>query len=253
MGVTNTTNYNLIKPNIFEELDAWGGHMNTNSDSIDTIMKANEDAAATADSKGDQGISDAAAAQATADTALANAATADGKAVAAQATTDTALANAAAAQATADTADGKADDNAATKAPIDNPDFTTGASLEGNALATEAVADAKDTAAAYPVSELTGADYTPSLADRGKTVRINCDGAPRNYNIPLEATVSLPVGYRQNVWVYGAGTNDLTINPEVGVTTHAYEDKRKLIGKAAGCTVEKTDTNEWIIIGITSP
>jgi len=38
MGTTLTPNYNLIKPNIFEELDSWGGHVNANSDSIDSLI-----------------------------------------------------------------------------------------------------------------------------------------------------------------------------------------------------------------------
>ena len=38
MGTTLTTNYNLIKPNPFEEEDTWGSLLNTNLDSIDTIL-----------------------------------------------------------------------------------------------------------------------------------------------------------------------------------------------------------------------
>jgi len=44
MGVTNTTNYNLIKPNPGEERDAWGPYLNTNMDTIDTQIKARADA-----------------------------------------------------------------------------------------------------------------------------------------------------------------------------------------------------------------
>lgn len=47
---TFTTNYNLNKPNVnsADDEDLWGGQLNVNMDSIDTIMKANEDAAAAA-------------------------------------------------------------------------------------------------------------------------------------------------------------------------------------------------------------
>lgn len=44
MGVTNTTNYNLIKPNPGEERDAWGPYLNTNMDTIDAQIKARADA-----------------------------------------------------------------------------------------------------------------------------------------------------------------------------------------------------------------
>lgn len=40
MAVTLTTNYNLIKPNPFEEVDAWGPELNTNFDTIDSTMKS---------------------------------------------------------------------------------------------------------------------------------------------------------------------------------------------------------------------
>ena len=38
MGTTLTTNYSFIKPNEFEEIDVWGGHLNDNFDSIDTEL-----------------------------------------------------------------------------------------------------------------------------------------------------------------------------------------------------------------------
>ena len=38
MGVTYTTNYNLIRPNPFEEEDAWASLLNTNLTSIDSIL-----------------------------------------------------------------------------------------------------------------------------------------------------------------------------------------------------------------------
>lgn len=38
MGTTLTTNYSLIKPNPFEEEDTWGSLLNTNWDSVDSIL-----------------------------------------------------------------------------------------------------------------------------------------------------------------------------------------------------------------------
>lgn len=40
MGVTLTTNYSLIKPNIFEEFDSWGTHYNDTMDLIDAALTA---------------------------------------------------------------------------------------------------------------------------------------------------------------------------------------------------------------------
>lgn len=44
---TNTTNYNLILPGVNDptDQDLWGGYLNENFDTIDTVMKANEVAA----------------------------------------------------------------------------------------------------------------------------------------------------------------------------------------------------------------
>ena len=43
---TNTPNFNLIKPAVNDPVDQdlWGGYLNENFDTIDTVMKANEDA-----------------------------------------------------------------------------------------------------------------------------------------------------------------------------------------------------------------
>lgn len=42
MATTLTVNYSFIKPNEFEELDVWGGHLNDNFDSIDALIAAIE-------------------------------------------------------------------------------------------------------------------------------------------------------------------------------------------------------------------
>lgn len=78
MAVTYTTNYNLRKQ-AKGDLD-WHTNVNWDLDTIDSTMKANETAAATADGKAEgaqddatQALSDAAAAQGTADDALGHA------------------------------------------------------------------------------------------------------------------------------------------------------------------------------------
>lgn len=42
MGTTLTTNYSLIKPNVFEEFDTWGTHYNDTMDLIDAALTAQQ-------------------------------------------------------------------------------------------------------------------------------------------------------------------------------------------------------------------
>jgi hypothetical protein len=249
MGVTNTTNYNLIKPNIYEELDAWGTHSNTNWDSVDGIMKTNETAAATASAEAATADGKAVAAQADATQALADAATADGKAVAAQGDATQALADAAAAQSTANTADGKADANTTNKAPLDSPAFTTTATLDGAALATEPYAKGQterpawfhdDTNVTLDVADYYGRTHCMRGLTAARTVTL----------VNTAAQAAFPQGARMNIVNYDAGdTHDVTIVAGTGVTLHSKDSNVIVRGAYAGVTVEKMDDNTWMLIG----
>jgi len=244
MGITTTTNYNLQKPNEFEELDAWGPPLNSNCDTIDGVMKANEDAAALADAKGSFAIVDAAAAQGTADVALANAATADGKAVAAQA-------DAAAAQSTADTADGKADANIASlalKAPLAAPALTGAATLDGVAIATSTSAQSIAVAAANAPSRLiSDANHTLEATDVGKTIRMNATTVGRTLTVPNDTTLNMAIGTRVNVACWG--TFPVTLAIGSGGTLSSKDGAKVLENQYGGATIEKIAANLWWAVG----
>ncbi len=69
MANSYTANYNLTKPEVGGDSNAWGSHINADLDTIDTTMKANADAAAAAQASATAASTAAATAQSAANTA----------------------------------------------------------------------------------------------------------------------------------------------------------------------------------------
>lgn len=65
--------------------------------------------------------------------------------------------------------------------------------------------------------------------------------------LPLEATVSLPVGH--TVTLLRAAAATLTVTPEAGVTIISVGGKNKATSQYSAMTVVKTATNEWLLAG----
>jgi len=240
MGTTSTPNYDLIKPNIFEELDSWGGHVNANSDVIDTEMKNNADSAGAAQAAAD-------AAQAAADAAQA---TADGKAplihthVVADITDwPASFPPSAHTHAIGDVTNLQATLDA--KAPLVSPNFSGTPALGGAPLATQAYVQGE----VHKINRwVDDANYTLTLDDMGRTVRMHTATADRTLTIPPNASVPFPNGTRINVGVWGSFR--ATIAPGAGVVIRSKENKVMIAEVAfAGITMEKVGENEWWLVG----
>ena len=246
MGVTNTPNYNLIKPNIYEEFDAWGAHLNANADTLDGIIKTNADAAAVADAK-------AVAAQGTADQAVADAATAQVAADAAQTTAD-GKANAIHTHAIGDVTDLQTElDNLNTlKAPLDSPAFTTGATIDGDAVATQPYVQGE---IHKPCTWPGDTDYTLTLDDIGRTLVFTGITAARTLTIPHHDTLNFPLGTRINVANWD-GAYPLTIVGENGQNIAiGNTGKFDLSTPGSAATLEKLwgtpgeGSSGWLLVG----
>lgn len=90
------------------------------------------------------------------------------------------------------------------------------------------------------------ASYTLALTDAGKVVEMNVAGA-NTLTVPLNATVSFPIGTVIDVFQMGAGQT--TITPDGALTLINYGSKFKLAGQGASARLRKRATNEWVVSG----
>jgi hypothetical protein len=73
------------------------------------------------------------------------------------------------------------------------------------------------------------------------------NAAANTLDVPLEATVSLPVGFRAEISQLGAGQT--TVTPEGGVTIISKDSLLALTALGSGCTLTKLATNTWLLVG----
>jgi len=90
------------------------------------------------------------------------------------------------------------------------------------------------------------ASYTLAIADRGKLVEMNVAIA-NNLTIPLDSTVSFPIGTQLEVAQYGAGQT--TIVGAVGVTIRSASGNLKIASQYVAVSLIKIATNEWYVFG----
>ena len=86
--------------------------------------------------------------------------------------------------------------------------------------------------------------YTLEAGDVGKEVR-RTHADPNGVEIPLEDTVSLPVGFIVIIAQGGAGLT--TVTGEVGVTLNSTD--LNLNGLGTSLYAHKVDVNEWDVVG----
>ena len=90
------------------------------------------------------------------------------------------------------------------------------------------------------------ASYILAIADRGKLVEMNVAIA-NNLTIPLDSTVSFPIGTQLEVAQYGAGQT--TIVGAVGVTIRSASGNLKIASQYVAISLIKIGTNEWYCFG----
>jgi len=90
------------------------------------------------------------------------------------------------------------------------------------------------------------ASYTLVLEDNNKIVEINSSSV-NNVTIPLNSSVSFPVG--TNIDVVQIGEGQTSFVAESGVTILSKESLLSLSGQYSAATIYKRSTDEWVLIG----
>jgi hypothetical protein len=91
-----------------------------------------------------------------------------------------------------------------------------------------------------------GTDYTLAASDEGVIVTLS-NAAAIDLEVPLNATVAIPVGFECVIAQGDAGT--VTVVPEVGVTINSAGGLLDLEAQYASATLIKTATNAWLLVG----
>jgi hypothetical protein len=100
------------------------------------------------------------------------------------------------------------------------------------------------------VNVLSGTSYTLALTDANNRIVCTNNGSFVSITIPLESSVAFPIG--TGIDIIGYGTSTVSIGAAVGVTFTGTPGKflRTLY---SGCSLIKTASNTWVIVGDTSP
>lgn len=90
------------------------------------------------------------------------------------------------------------------------------------------------------------ASYTLVLSDQNKMIEIN-NASANEVTIPLNSAVAFPIGTQ--ILVTQAGAGQTSIGKSVGVTLYAEDNKLKLVGQYAMCTLIKKSADLWYVGG----
>lgn len=96
------------------------------------------------------------------------------------------------------------------------------------------------------INAQTGTTYTLVIGDAGKLITMS-NAAANTLTIPPNSSVAFPVGTIINITQTGAGQT--TIAPGSGVTIQSADTKTKLRVQYSSCSIIKTATDTWILIG----
>jgi len=100
------------------------------------------------------------------------------------------------------------------------------------------------------VNTVSGTSYTLALTDANNRIVCTNNSSVVSITIPLESSVAFPIG--TGIDIVGYGTSTVIIGSAVGVTFTGTPGK-SLRAQYSGCSLIKTASNTWVIVGDTSP
>jgi hypothetical protein len=100
------------------------------------------------------------------------------------------------------------------------------------------------------VNVLSGTSYTLALTDANNRIVCTNNDSVVSITIPLESSVAFPIG--TGIDIIGYGTSTVSIGAATGVTFRGTPGKL-LRTQYSGCSLIKTASNTWVIVGDTSP
>jgi hypothetical protein len=133
-------------------------------------------------------------------------------------------------------------------AGIEDEAVTTGKLDDEAVTTTKLGADSVGATALAPLefNAQIGTSYVLAAADNQKIITLSNGGAI-TLDVPLNATVALPVGFTVTAFTGGAGA--VAITPEGGVTINSLGGNLDISGQYGFATLIKTATDTWLAYG----
>lgn len=134
-------------------------------------------------------------------------------------------------------------DGGVTMAKISQSSAATGQVIawNGTAWAPQSIS-----ASLVALNAQTGTTYTLVLSDAGKTITMS-NAAANTLTVPPNSSVAFPTGTVINI--VSISTGQTTLSPGSGVTLSSADAKLKLRVQYSSCSLIKTGTDTWIVVG----